>query len=183
MYNGLEVVFMKKGFVRLAAKDIQTDSIVDGEGIRSVIWFQGCSHNCEGCHNPETHDFNAGYEVSIDEVKKQIDELEFQTGVTFSGGDPMMQIEALNELARYVKEKGMNVWCYTGFKYEDLLKMAESNSLYMEALKSIDMLVDGRFVLNLKSFDVPFRGSSNQRIIDVKKSLESKKVILNEKYK
>lgn len=174
---------MKKGFVRLAAKDIQTDSIVDGEGIRSVIWFQGCSHNCEGCHNPETHDFNAGYEVSIDDVKKQIDDLEFQTGVTFSGGDPMMQIEALAELAKYVQEKGMNVWCYTGFKYEDLLKMSDSNPYYMDALKHIDMLVDGKFVLNLKSFDVPFRGSSNQRIIDVQKSLKSKKIIINEKYK
>ena len=173
---------MKKGYVRLATPEIQTDSIVDGEGIRSVIWFQGCSHKCEGCHNPETHDFKAGYERSIDDIKKDIDELEFQTGVTFSGGDPMMQVEALAELAKYVHEKGMNVWCYTGFKYEDLLKMAETNSRYLDALKNIDMLVDGKFVLNLKSFDVPFRGSSNQRIIDVQKSLKNKKVILNEKY-
>ena len=88
---------MRKGYARFATKEIQSDSIVDGEGIRSVIWFQGCSHNCPGCHNPETHDFKAGVEVSLKTMKKQIDELEYQSGVTFSGGDPMMQVEALYE--------------------------------------------------------------------------------------
>ena len=174
---------MKKGYVRLAVPNIETDSIVDGEGIRSVIWFQGCSHNCEGCHNPETHDFNAGYETKIKDVKKQIDELELQSGVTFSGGDPMMQVEALAELARYVKEKGMNVWCYTGYLFDDILKLALKNESYMNALKNIDVLVDGKFVLALKSLNVPFRGSSNQRIIDVQKSIEKNKVILVEKYR
>lgn len=174
---------MKKGYVRLAVPNIETDSIVDGEGIRSVIWFQGCSHNCEGCHNPETHDFNAGYETKIKDVKKQIDELELQSGVTFSGGDPMMQVEALAELAKYVKEKGMNVWCYTGYLFDDILKLALKNESYMNALKNIDVLVDGKFVLALKSLNVPFRGSSNQRIIDVQKSIEKNKVILVEKYR
>lgn len=168
--------------VKLAMTDIQTDSIVDGEGIRSVIWFQGCSHNCFGCHNPETHDFAKGTLVDIDEIKKQIDELEFQAGVTFSGGDPMMQVDALAELAKYVKEKGMNVWCYTGYLYEDLLKMAETKKAYLEALKNIDVLVDGKFVMDLKSFTAAFRGSTNQRVIDVPKSLEKGKVILVEKY-
>ncbi len=172
-----------KDYVRLAMKDIQTDSIVDGEGIRSVIWFQGCSHNCLGCHNPETHDFNKGELVSLEEVKKQIRELECQTGITFSGGDPMMQIEALEELARYTHECGMNVWCYTGYTFEELLKLAEKNEHYMKALENIDVLVDGKFVASLKSFEVQFRGSSNQRIIDVKKSLESGKVITISKYK
>ncbi len=174
---------MKKGFVRLATPEIQTDSIVDGEGIRSVIWFQGCSHDCPGCHNPETHDFKGGVEVSLDDVKKQIDELEFQEGVTFSGGDPMMQIEALEELAKYVKEKGMDVWCYTGYTYEQVLDLAKQNIHYMNALKYIDALVDGKFVMDLKSFDVEFRGSSNQRIIDVAKSLEAGKVIKYKNYK
>ena len=174
---------MKKGFVRLAMPDIQEDSIVDGEGIRSVIWFQGCSHHCKECHNPETWDFDGGVEVSIDDVKKQIDELEFQAGVTFSGGDPMSQIEALVELAKYVKEKGMNVWCYTGFLYEDLEKMGEKNPLYKEVFNYIDVLVDGPFVLDLKSFEVAFRGSSNQRLIDIPKTLEKGKVITLEKYK
>ncbi len=174
---------MKKGFVRLATPEIQTDSIVDGEGIRSVIWFQGCSHDCPGCHNPETHDFKAGTEVALDDVKKQIDELEFQEGVTFSGGDPMMQIEALEELAKYVKEKGMDVWCYTGYTFDEVMELAKQNPHYMNALKYIDVLVDGRFVMDLKSFDVEFRGSSNQRIIDVAKSLKEGKVVKYKNYK
>ena len=174
---------MKKGFVRLAVKDIQSDSIVDGEGIRSVVWFQGCSHHCKECQNPETWDFNGGYEVSLDDVKKQIRELEYQKGVTFSGGDPMMQIEALAELTKYVHECNMDVWVYTGYTFEELMKLAEKNPVYIDALNNIDALVDGRFVLELKSFDVKFRGSSNQRILDVKKSLKAGKPVEIEKYK
>ncbi len=174
---------MEKFFVRLAMPEIQTDSIVDGEGIRSVIWFQGCSHNCLGCHNPETHDFNKGVLKDINELKEEIKALEAQSGVTFSGGDPMMQIEALVELAKCVKESGMNVWVYTGYTFEEVLKLAEKNKNYRKALDYIDVLVDGKFELSLRSFDVEFRGSSNQRIIDVKKSLESGKVFKVEKYK
>lgn len=176
------MVEMEKGKVRLSVPKIQSDSVVDGEGIRSVIWFQGCSHNCPGCHNPETHDFNAGYEFDLEEVKGWIRELEYQQGVTFSGGDPMMQVDALIELAKVVHECNMNVWVYTGFTYEELIKMSESNPRYIDALNEIDILVDGRFVLAKKSFDVAFRGSSNQRIIDVKKSLENKEIVLVEKY-
>ena len=174
---------MKKGYARFATKEIQSDSIVDGEGIRSVIWFQGCLHNCPGCHNPETHDFKAGVEVSLKEMKAQIDELEYQSGVTFSGGDPMMQVEALAELAAYVKEKGMNVWVYTGYTFEELMILAEKNESYLKAMEQIDVLVDGKFVMDLKSFDVQFRGSSNQRILDMKKSLEKKKAVKITKYK
>lgn len=174
---------MKKGYVRLALPSIQSDSIVDGEGIRSVIWFQGCSHDCPGCHNPETHDFQAGTEVSIAEVKKMIDALEYQDGVTISGGDPMMQIEALEEIAAYIQERGMNVWCYTGYTFEELMRLAEKNSHYLNALKHIDVLVDGKFVLNLKSFDAQFRGSTNQRILDVSKSLVQGKAVKISKYK
>lgn len=173
---------MEKGMVRLASPEILQDSIVDGEGIRSVVWFQGCSHNCPGCQNPETHDFSSGILVTIDKVKEDIRALEFQSGVTFSGGDPMMQVEALIELAKCVKECGMNVWCYTGFTYEELLKMGEVNSQYLEVLKYIDVLVDGKFVDHLKSFECMFRGSLNQRIIDVPKSLLEKKVVVIEKY-
>lgn len=173
---------MKKGYVKLAMPNIQSDSIVDGEGIRSVIWFQGCIHNCPGCHNPETHDCNLGIEKSLDDIKKEMDELEFQSGITFSGGDPMMQPEALLELSKYTHQLGMNVWCYTGYTFEELLKKAKEDSVFTEVLKEIDVLVDGRFVQKLKSFNVIFRGSTNQRIIDVKKSLESGKVVLIEKY-
>lgn len=169
-------------YVRLANPEIQTDSIVDGEGIRSVIWFQGCSHNCDECHNPETHDFNAGVKRKIEDVKNDIKALEYQTGVTFSGGDPMMQIDALCELAKCVHECNMNVWCYTGYTYEQIMTLAKSNHKYIEALENIDILVDGKFDKNLKSFDVAFRGSSNQRIIDIKKSLEKGYPVISEKY-
>ena len=145
--------------------------------------MQGCSFNCKNCFNPETHDFKAGVEVSLKTMKKQIDELEYQTGVTFSGGDPMMQVEALYELASYVHEKGMNVWVYTGYTFEELMILADKNEMFLKALEQIDVLVDGKFVMDLKSFDVQFRGSSNQRILDVKKSLEKKKAVKIAKYK
>lgn len=173
---------MKKGYVKLAYPDIQIDSIVDGEGVRAVIWFQGCIHDCPGCHNPETHDIKKGVVRKIDTIKKKIEKLEYQSGVTFSGGDPMLQPYALMEMAKCVKENGMNVWCYTGYRYEELMEMAKKDKIYLDALKYIDVLVDGRFVMALKSFEAKFRGSSNQRIIDVQKSLKSGKVELVEKY-
>ena len=168
--------------IRLATPKIQSDSIVDGEGIRSVIWTQGCSHNCKGCHNPSTHSFTDGYVLSIDEIKEQIDGLKGQQGITFSGGDPMMQPEACLELAKYSKSVGYNVWCYTGYSFEELLKLGKKKKAILEFLKYIDVLVDGRFILEEKSFDVVFRGSKNQRLIDVKKSLESNSVVLIDKY-
>ena len=174
---------MKKGYVRLASPEIQSDSIVDGEGIRSVIWFQGCPHHCLECQNPETWAFDAGYEIKISDLKQQISELEFQAGVTFSGGDPMAQPEALAELAKCVKDNNMNVWCYTGYTFEELMNLVDKNDVYISALNNIDVLVDGKFEIRKKSFDVKFRGSTNQRIIDVKKSLKEKKAIEVEKFK
>lgn len=168
--------------IRLAFPIIQSDSIVDGEGIRSVIWTQGCSHNCKECHNPKTHSFTGGYVLSVDEVKKQIDGLEGQQGITFSGGDPMMQPEACLELAKYSQSIGFDVWCYTGFTYEELLELGKKKKAILEFLGYIDVLVDGRFILEEKSYDVVFRGSKNQRLIDVKKSLESNSVVLIDKY-
>ena len=167
--------------VRLAS-NMQQESIVDGEGIRSVIWFQGCSHNCYMCHNPETHDFAGGFEIPIDELKKQIKELEFQNGVTFSGGDPMFQPEALYELAKCCHECNLNVWCYTGFTYEKIVEMSLNKPIYKNVLDEIDVLVDGKFEIDKKSFNVKFRGSTNQRIVDVKKSNLEGKVVLVPKY-
>ncbi len=174
---------MKKNMVRLAVKDIQVDSIVDGEGIRSVIWFQGCGHKCFNCQNPETWDFEAGYLVPVDEVKEKIRYLEYQQGVTFSGGDPLYQLDAFIELAKEVHKCKMDVWVYTGFTYEQLIKLADDDSKYLDALKEIDVLVDGPFIQRLRSFEAKFRGSTNQRIIDVPNSLKEKKIILVEKYK
>ncbi len=168
--------------IRLASPKIQGDSIVDGEGIRAVIWTQGCSHNCKGCHNPETHSFTDGYLLSIDEVKEQISKLRGQQGITFSGGDPMMQPEACLELAKYSKNIGYNIWCYTGFTFEELLKLGKKKKSILEFLNYIDVLVDGKFILDEKSFDCIFRGSKNQRLIDVKKSLDTNKVVLVTKF-
>jgi len=163
--------------IRLAA-DIQSDSIVDGPGLRAVIWTQGCSHNCKGCQNPQTWDFSGGGLVPIDMVLDAIDELEYQDGITFSGGDPMYQTEACTKIAKYCKDKGYNIWVYTGFTYEEIIKMSKKNKIYTEFLKYIDVLVDGKFVIKQKDLNLLFRGSSNQRLIDIPKTLDSGKIVL-----
>lgn len=160
--------------IRLA-KGLDYDSIVDGEGIRAVIWTQGCIHNCPFCHNPETHSFDGGILVDISRIKEVLKEIKGQTGITFSGGDPMAQPKECMEIAKYAKEIGLNVWCYTGYTYEKLLTMGED---YTNFLKYIDVLVDGPFLIKEKSFDVKFRGSKNQRLIDVKKTFNNNKVVL-----
>lgn len=157
--------------IRLATVNIERDSIVNGEGIRAVIWTQGCPHNCLGCHNPETHSLNGGYLVDVDDVIKKIDLLEAQDGITFSGGEPMLQPLACSVIAKHCKKLGFNVWCYTGYTYENLLKMSSQKSDILNFLKQIDVLIDGKFVIEEKSYDSVFRGSKNQRIIDVQESL------------
>ena len=166
-----------KEYIRLAA-DLQSDSIVDGPGLRTVIWTQGCGHHCRGCQNPQTWDFEGGGLVPIDMVLEAIDELEYQSGITFSGGDPMYQPEACNIIADYCKKKGYNIWCYTGFTFEQVMKMAEVKPIYLEFLKKIDILVDGKFKLKERNLSLLFRGSSNQRLIDVSKTLESGQITL-----
>ena len=168
--------------IRLAVDYIQEDSIVDGEGIRAVIWTQGCAHKCPGCHNLGTHSFDEGFLLDIAKVEEMIDNLEGQSGITFSGGDPFYQPEECTILAKYARKKGLNIWCYTGFTYEALLKLSKNNSSIMNFLEEIDILIDGPFLLEKKSLDAIFRGSTNQRIIDVKKSLKERKVVLAEKY-
>ena len=168
--------------IRLAAY-LQSDSIVDGEGIRTVIWTQGCPHHCLGCHNPETWIFDGGALIDIDEVCEIIDTLEGQDGITFSGGDPFMQSKACSEIAKYARSKGLNIWAYTGYNYEDLIHLSEKKKEIMDFLNEIDVLVDGRFILEKKSFTCIFRGSTNQRVIDVKQSLKKKKIVLVDKYK
>ena len=141
--------------IRLA-RDIQTDSIVDGEGIRTVIWTQGCIHNCKGCHNPDTHSFSDGFLIDVEDVKKALDTLEGQTGITFSGGDPMCQPNGCAEIAKYARKLGLNIWCYTGYTYERLMELSKKDKSYKKFLKYIDVLVDGPFILSQKSFDVRF---------------------------
>ncbi len=163
--------------IRLAA-DIQRDSIVDGEGIRAVLWTQGCPHHCKGCHNPETWNPDKGMEVDIEDVKLALDELEGQDGITLSGGDPVFQSEACTEIAKYAKKIGLSVWCYTGYLFEDMLKDKKMHAL----LEQVDVLVDGPFLLEERSLDLYFKGSRNQRVIDVPASLKEGKVVLVAKY-
>ena len=163
-------------YIRLAA-DLQSDSIVDGPGLRTVIWTQGCLHHCKGCQNPQTWDFSGGGLVPISEVLKAIDELECQSGITFSGGDPMYQPDACVKIAKYCKKKGYNIWVYTGFTYEELLKLSKTKPIYKEFFKFIDVLVDGRFVMKEKDLSILFRGSRNQRLIDVPNSLKNNAII------
>ena len=167
--------------VRLSDK-LQKDSIVDGEGIRTVVWMQGCRHNCKGCHNPNTHSFIDGFLEDIESVKKEIFALSGQDGITLSGGDPLFQIDASLEIAKSAKEIGLNVWCYTGFTFEGLLGMQEKNVKLKELLENIDVLVDGKFIEEQKSLNLYFRGSKNQRILNLKESLKKKRPVEIVKY-
>lgn len=156
--------------IRLAAP-MQRESIVDGQGIRMVIWSQGCKMACPGCHNPETHNPCGGEEFDIEELKNEITKYaKYHQGITLSGGDPFLQPEANKELADHAHSLGLDVWAYCGKTYEQL----QDNVL----LSSCDVLIDGPFIKELRDVTLAFRGSSNQRIINVQKSLESGEVIL-----
>ena len=153
------------------------ESIVDGPGFRIVIFFQGCAHHCYGCHNPETWDFEGGKEVSFDLIKKIIDDNPYADGLTLSGGDPLYQIDASTEIAEYAKSKGLDVILYTGFLFEEVLEMTKANQRLKDLLNNVDTLIDGPFILEQRHLSLKFRGSSNQRIIDVKKSLMQNKIV------
>lgn len=163
--------------IRLAAY-LQPDSIVDGEGIRTVIWTQGCPHHCPGCHNASTWDFNEGALIDVKDVIEELKTIKNQDGITLSGGDPVCQSDACYEISKAAHEMGLNVWCYTGYTYEMML----TNPKMRRLLDQIDVLVDGKFIQEEKSYDIYFRGSRNQRIIDVPKSLKEEKVVLVDKY-
>jgi len=147
---------------------IVSDSIVDGPGIRTVVFSQGCPHHCRGCHNPETWEFGCGTKVSVETVIEIIQSNPLCRGVTFSGGEPFAQAEAFTRLARILKEKKYEVASYTGYTFEALL---QGTLAQKELLKNIDILIDGPFILSEKSLEISFRGSKNQRILDVPKSL------------
>ena len=164
-------------YIRLAA-DLSIDSIVDGPGLRAVLWTQGCAHHCKGCQNPQTWSFNEGGLVLISDVLDAIDEISYQDGITFSGGDPMFQPEACNIIAEHCVRKGLNIWVYTGFTYEELMLMAKKKPIYLDFLKKIDVLVDGRFILEERDLSLLFRGSRNQRLIDIPKTLTSGNIVL-----
>ena len=143
------------------------ESIVDGYGLRFVIFVQGCPHHCEGCHNPETHDFNGGYMSSTARLWTEIQKNPLLRGVTFSGGEPFMQAKELAAIGKAVREKGMDIFTYSGFVYEELLKMAEKDKGVHDLLCVTNYLVDGKFVLEKRNVGLLFRGSENQHIWDI----------------
>lgn len=142
--------------------DIIRGTTVDGPGFRTAIYFAGCLHACPGCHNPQSWDFNGGTEMSLNELMDIIEEEDFD--VTLSGGDPLYHPEEIAELARHIKESGHKVWLYTGFTLEEI-QCSEKLSL---PLPFLDAIVDGPYISALRDPDLPFRGSSNQRIILLK---------------
>lgn len=153
------------------------DSITDGPGLRYAVFVQGCPHNCKGCHNPQTHDFCGGKEVDIDDLLQEGLQNPLLCGVTFSGGEPMCQARALAELAKRFRENGVDdVACYTGYLIEDLLNGKVDGA--KELLNVIDVLVDGPFVQDKRCYDAKFKGSSNQRVIDVHATLKEGKVVI-----
>lgn len=165
---------------KIRISGVVKESIVDGPGIRYVVFTQGCPHKCLGCHNPQTHDFSGGKLVSIDKIVDDIRKNPLVKGITISGGEPFMQANQVATLINTLGKDKYNVIVYTGFLFEHLVKNADSENGYLNLLNLSDILIDGKFDINKKSEFVPFRGSTNQRSIDVKRSLEENKVILHE---
>ena len=157
----------------ISVLSIVHDTMVDGPGFRTSIYCAGCPNHCPECHNPQSWDIPHGTITSTEDIMKEIMDDPF-ANVTFSGGDPMFQAEGFAELARAIRaQSDKDIWCFTGYKYENLLK----NPKQLELLKLIDVLVDGPFMKDLRDEDLFFRGSSNQRLTNVKKSLETGKVV------
>lgn len=154
-----------------------SESIVDGPGFRYTIFVQGCPHNCPGCHNPQTHDFEGGRIFDTDELFRECVDDPLNKGVTFSGGEPFSQAKELYELGKRFKERGYDLWCYTGWTMKELWKMAESEYYVGKLMSIIDVLVDGRFIEERKTLALPFRGSENQRLINMKMTLKENMVI------
>ena len=145
--------------------DIMPGTTVDGPGLRTSIYVAGCKHHCKGCHNPQSWDFDGGVPMTIDEIMARVKEEDFN--VTLSGGDPLWQVEKILPLAKAVKEAGYTLWCYTGFTWEEIIASERLSAV----LPWVDVIVEGQFVEELRDVTLRFRGSSNQRIIDVPKSL------------
>lgn len=164
--------------IRLAG--IAYESLVNGPGLRRVFFSQGCNHNCKGCFNPSTHCFSSGELKDIDKLVEDIRENPMLKGVTFSGGDPFEQASNFAEMAVKIKKSGLNIWCYTGYSFEYIVQHIAEQEGWKKLLLNIDVLVDGKFDESKQSEKLKYRGSSNQRIIDVKESLKKDNVVILE---
>ena len=142
---------------------LERDSIVNGYGLRAVLWTQGCLTHCHGCQNPETWDLDGGFEVDVEEITARLKEFKGQAGLTFCGGEPFLQPEACKEIADFVRaELDWNVWSFSGYAYEQIVKKGGKQ---LEFLKSLDALIDGPFILEQRDLSLKFRGSKNQRLL------------------
>ena len=158
----------------ISVLSIIEDTMVDGPGFRTSIYCAGCQHQCAGCHNPQSWDFEGGHTMTTEEIMRVI-EADPYANVTFSGGDPMYQPEGFAELARAIRQRTeKTIWCYTGFTYENLMKNPRQRAL----VEQLDVLVDGPYVKALRDETLRFRGSKNQRLIDVRESMSQGRVVL-----
>ncbi len=164
---------MPTQYPKVRVSGIVDGTSVDGPGLRTSVYFSGCHHRCPGCHNPGTWDFGAGEEMSVEEVLARIECNGMN--VTFSGGDPVYSAAAVLPIARGIKAMGLNLWMYTGFEYEQLAGLGADVG---ELLECVDVLVDGPYVAALRDTDLRFRGSSNQRIIDLRATRRTGAVVL-----
>ncbi|MHC1750326.1 MAG: anaerobic ribonucleoside-triphosphate reductase activating protein [Cellulosilyticaceae bacterium] len=161
--------------IRLAG--VLPDSLVNGEGLRHVLFAQICHHNCCGCFNPETHSPDGGELIPIAAIVKTINDNPLLSGVTFSGGDPFEQAEEFAIIAKAIKKNSFDIWCYTGYTYEYLMLHQDANPGWGNLLDRIDVLVDGPYIEALADPNLKYRGSSNQRIIDLKATMEAGSII------
>lgn len=166
--------------VKLRLAGVIRESIVDGPGWRFVVFVQGCPHHCPGCQNPQTHDFDGGYETTVGNIVNAVKENKLLSGITLSGGEPFTQAKALTVLAKEIKALGLDVMSFSGWTYEELLHGANPENGWRELLEELSYLIDGKFLIAEKSLELKFRGSKNQRIVDVKKSLASGTTVTTE---
>ncbi len=162
---------MEDEYIRIAGT--VEESTVDGPGLRYVIFTQGCPHKCEGCHNPSTHDASAGKLIKLDTLVEKINKDPLISGITLSGGEPFLQAKKLSKLLDRIDRKKLDVMAYTGFEYEKLIELSNENNGFKELIGKLDLLIDGKFDKTKKDELLMFRGSSNQRVIDCKKSLST----------
>jgi len=165
---------------KLHLAGVVRESIVDGPGIRMTVFVQGCPHHCKGCHNQHTWDFEGGYYTTVDRVLEEAAKDKLLRGITLSGGEPFTQAEALAELSAKARQMGLNIFCYTGYTFEKLHEQFHSHPEYKALLEQCDWLVDGPFIEEEMSLMLHFRGSRNQRILDVPQSLKKGEAVLSD---
>ncbi len=164
--------------MQLRISEIISDSIVDGPGLRMTVFVQGCPHHCEGCHNPQTHDFLGGRDIDTDEIVEKYKKNPLLDGITLSGGEPFCQAISLLDLVKKIKALGGNIFAYSGFTYEKLMENCTEGS--KELLEACDYLVDGKFILAQRDLTLNFKGSANQRIINCNKTRETGEIVVEE---